>query len=51
MREFQEKLEQLGLNHSLVHEDIMIGTEDLRIDGIRRGEGTVAVFRDGGWAF
>lgn len=47
----QEKLEQLGLNHSLVHEDIMIGTEDLRIDGIRRGEGTVAVFRDGGWAF
>lgn len=39
-----------GLNDSLIHEDIMIGTEKMDVTGILCGGGEVAVFRDGEWA-
>ena len=36
-----------GVNDSLIHEDFMIGTADLKIDGIYKDGRTVPVFRDG----
>jgi aminopeptidase len=40
-----------GGNHSLIHEDFMIGSGRLSIDGISQ-DGTVEpVMRDGEWAF
>jgi aminopeptidase len=41
----------LGVNDSMVHEDFMIGTADLSIDAMCRDGRTVAIFRDGNWAF
>ncbi len=41
----------LGVNDSMVHEDFMIGTEDLSIDALCAGGKTVAIFRNGTWAF
>ena len=35
----------------IVHVDFMIGSEDLAIDAITRDGKTVAIFRDGNWAF
>ena len=35
----------------MIHVDFMIGSEDLSIDAITRDGKTVAIFRDGNWAF
>ena len=45
-----EEMHELGVNDSLIHEDFMIGTEDLCIDGITQDGKTVAIFRNGTWA-
>ncbi|MDO5713456.1 MAG: aminopeptidase [Tissierellia bacterium] len=45
-----EELEELGVNDSIVHEDFMIGTKDLNIDGIRKNGEIIPVFRNGNWA-
>ncbi|MDZ5473006.1 aminopeptidase [Bacillus sp. 31A1R] len=46
----KERIEA-GLNDSIVHEDFMIGSENMDIDGIK-ADGTVeAIFRSGNWAF
>ena len=36
-----------GINNSIVHEDFMIGTADLSIDGVREDGSVVPVFRQG----
>ncbi|MCI5993479.1 MAG: aminopeptidase [Clostridiales bacterium] len=41
----------LGVNDSMVHEDFMIGSRDLAIDAVCRDGRTVAIFRNGTWAF
>ena len=46
-----EECRALGINDSMVHVDFMIGTEDLAIDAVTRDGKTVAVFRNGNWAF
>ena len=55
IRDFEHKtLEEcraLGVNDSSVHEDFMIGSADLSIDAVCTGGKTVAIFRDGTWAF
>ena len=55
IRGFEEKtLEEcraLGVNDSMVHVDFMIGTEDMRIDAIRKDGSIAPVFRNGNWAF
>lgn len=55
IRDFQNKTldecRKLGINESLVHEDFMIGTEDLSIDALCADGSVTAIFRDGGWAF
>lgn len=40
-----------GVNDSIVHEDFMIGTADLAIDGLTQNGTPVPIFRDGNWAF
>ena len=47
----QEELLALGVNHSLVHEDIMVGAADTAITGKCRNGETVKIFENGEWAF
>ncbi|WP_029500798.1 aminopeptidase [Kurthia huakuii] len=47
----EEEMDQAGINTSITHEDFMVGSADMDIDGIH-ADGTVeAVFRKGAWAF
>ncbi len=46
-----EECRALGVNDSMVHVDFMIGCADLNIDATTRDGNTVAIFRDGTWAF
>ena len=46
-----EECHKRGINDSMVHEDFMIGTEDLKIVGNKRDGGTVLIFENGNWAF
>ena len=52
---FQEKTldecRELGINDSMIHEDFMIGCDSMNIDGICEDGTTVAIFRNGNWAF
>ena len=43
-------LAAVGVNHSLVHEDVMVGSADMKITAITRDNKTVAIFEDGKWA-
>ncbi len=55
IRDFQSKTldecRALGVNDSMIHEDFMIGSADLSIDAVCADGRTVAIFRDGTWAF
>ena len=46
-----EECRQLGINDSMIHEDFMIGCDSMNIDAICEDGKTVAIFRDGNWAF
>lgn len=40
----------LGVNDSMIHEDFMIGSEDLCVTGITSDGREIAIFKNGGWA-
>ena len=40
-----------GINDSIVHEDFMIGTEDMSITAVTLDGREVGIFKDGNWAF
>ncbi len=40
-----------GINESIIHEDFMIGSEDLSIVAHTRDGGCIQIFKDGEWAF
>ena len=46
-----EECRKLGINDSMIHEDFMIGTADLEITAHCKDGKTVAIFKDGNWAF
>ena len=46
-----DEIHALGVNDSIIHVDFMIGTADLDIDGVTADGKTVAIFRNGNWAF
>ena len=46
-----EECRELGINDSMIHEDFMIGCDSMNIDAICADGSTVAIFRDGNWAF
>lgn len=45
-----EELLAHGANRSLAHEDFMIGSEDLNIDGVTQAGDREPIFRNGNWA-
>lgn len=45
-----EELEASGVNSSITHNDFMIGSAEMDIDGIKDDGSVVAVFRKGNWA-
>ena len=45
-----EQLLQKGLNASQIHEDVMVGSPDMRITGITRTGEQVLIFENGEWA-
>ena len=46
-----EQCRDMGINNSMIHEDFMIGSEDLNISGITENGDTVEIFKNGNWAF
>ena len=46
-----EECKRAGINDSAIHVDFMIGSEDLQIDGITADGKTIAIFKNGNWAF
>lgn len=46
-----EECREKGINDSMIHVDFMIGSADLDIDAKTRDGRTVAIFRNGNWAF
>ncbi len=46
-----EECRQLGINDSMIHVDFMIGCDSMNIDAVCENGETVAVFRNGNWAF
>jgi len=45
-----EEMRSMGVNESFIHEDFMIGSPDLAIDGVTADGKTVPIFRNGTWA-
>lgn len=46
----REELDAKGVNDSLIHEDVMIGTADMNITGITKTGEKVQIFVNGEWA-
>lgn len=46
-----QQLQVMGINDSIIHQDFMIGTEDMNIDGITEDCRVIPLFRNGTWAF
>ncbi|WP_416828959.1 aminopeptidase [Ectobacillus polymachus] len=47
----EDELAARGSNSSLVHEDFMIGSAEMNIDGITKDGKREPIFRNGNWAF
>lgn len=47
----RNQLAAIGLNTSIVHEDFMIGSDGMDIDGITADGSKEPIFRNGNWAF
>ncbi len=47
----EKELHDMGINDSFMHEDFMIGTEDMDITAVCEDGREVAIFRQGEWAF
>ena len=47
----RNQLAAIGLNTSIVHEDFMIGSNSMDIDGITADGSKEPIFRNGNWAF
>lgn len=46
-----EQCRAKGINDSIIHEDFMIGTEELSIVGVTESGERVQIFKNGNWAF
>lgn len=46
----EKEAHDMGINDSIIHEDFMIGTEDMSIIAVTDG-GEVEIFKNGNWAF
>lgn len=46
-----EQCREMGINNSMIHEDFMIGSQDLDIVGICENGEEIPIFEKGNWAF
>ena len=46
-----EECRNMGVNDSIIHEDFMIGTEDMSITGFDNNGNEFPIFENGNWAF
>ena len=46
-----EQCREMGINNSMIHEDFMIGSQDLDIIGICENGEEIPIFKKGNWAF
>ena len=46
-----EQCRDMGINMSMIHEDFMIGSQDLDIVGICENGKEIPIFEKGNWAF
>ena len=46
-----DECRSMGINDSMIHEDFMIGTDDLDITGLTKDKTRIPIFRNGNWAF
>ena len=46
-----QECQELGINDSMIHVDFMIGCDSMNIDAVCADGKTVAIFRNGNWAF
>ena len=46
-----KECQEMGINDSVLHEDFMIGSEDLDITGVTKDGKEYPIFRNGNWAF
>ncbi|MEG1863325.1 MAG: aminopeptidase [Oscillospiraceae bacterium] len=46
-----EELLSKGVNDSVIHEDVMVGSEDMCVTGLTKDGITVEIFKDGEWVF
>ncbi|MDL4842044.1 aminopeptidase [Aquibacillus rhizosphaerae] len=46
----KKEMDAHGVNDSLIHEDFMMGSSKLNIDGVTAAGSKEAIFRDGSWA-
>jgi aminopeptidase len=44
-----EERHERGVNHSSIHTDFMIGSNDVEIDGVTRSGEAVPILRGGDW--
>ncbi len=47
----REELRKRGLNESLIHEDVMVGTEDMNVIGISKDGKETMIMENGEWCF
>ncbi len=47
----ESQFDELGINKSITHEDFMIGSSEMDIDGILADGTIVSIFRIGSWSF
>lgn len=47
----KEELLEKGVNQSLIHEDVMVGSFDMKIVGKTKDGKDILIFKDGEWAF
>jgi aminopeptidase len=45
----REEQQRFGFNHSIVHQDAMIGGPEVSVDGVEPGGAAVPIMRDGDW--
>lgn len=46
-----EQCREMGINQSIIHEDFMIGADDLDVTAETKDGKTVQIFKNGNWAF